>query len=111
MEFLSVTRHRLNLHLYWNSLKVDFNYGNYIFHLSFHLTTLESHLHTTIYVPESGLEPSDKYEILEEHNKLRQAVAQGLIPGQPGAENMLEMVSQRLLIFEWSGHGFFVLLL
>ncbi|XP_039444143.1 CRISP/Allergen/PR-1 [Culex pipiens pallens] len=39
----------------------------------------------------SGLEPSDKYEILEEHNKLRQAVAQGLIPGQPGAENMLEM--------------------
>ncbi|XP_058811260.1 scoloptoxin SSD558 [Topomyia yanbarensis] len=39
----------------------------------------------------SGLEPSDKYDILEEHNKLRQAVAQGLIPGQPGAENMLEM--------------------
>lgn len=60
----------------------------------------ETHPHTTTYVPESGLEPSDKYEILEEHNKLRQAVAQGLIPGQPGAENMLEMVSQRLLIFE-----------
>ncbi|XP_062536632.1 CRISP/Allergen/PR-1-like [Armigeres subalbatus] len=39
----------------------------------------------------SGLAPTDKYDILEEHNKLRQAVAQGLIPGQPGAENMLEM--------------------
>ncbi|XP_055586464.1 protein lon-1-like [Uranotaenia lowii] len=39
----------------------------------------------------SGLDPSDKYDILEEHNKLRQAVAKGLIPGQPGAENMLEM--------------------
>ncbi|XP_029717918.2 scoloptoxin SSD552 [Aedes albopictus] len=39
----------------------------------------------------SGLGPTDKYDILEEHNKLRQAVAQGLIPGQPGAENMLEM--------------------
>lgn len=39
----------------------------------------------------SGLGPSDKYDILEEHNKLRQSVAQGLIPGQPGAENMLEM--------------------
>ncbi|XP_055617985.1 venom allergen 5 [Toxorhynchites rutilus septentrionalis] len=39
----------------------------------------------------SGLGPSDKYNILEEHNKLRQAVAQGLIPGQPAAENMLEM--------------------
>ncbi|XP_067618187.1 uncharacterized protein [Eurosta solidaginis] len=40
----------------------------------------------------SGLSPGERDIILYEHNKLRQLVAQGRYPGQPGAENMREIV-------------------
>lgn len=35
----------------------------------------------------------EKQIILDEHNRLRQLVALGQIHGQPGAANMMEMVS------------------
>ncbi|XP_054726633.1 CRISP/Allergen/PR-1 isoform X1 [Anastrepha obliqua] len=40
----------------------------------------------------SGLSPGEREIILHEHNKLRQLVATGRYPGQPGAENMREIV-------------------
>lgn len=40
----------------------------------------------------SGISAYEKNQILESHNRLRQTVAQGRIPGQPAAENMQEMV-------------------
>lgn len=39
----------------------------------------------------TGITESDKIEILEAHNRLRSQVAQGQVPGQPGAQNMREM--------------------
>ncbi|XP_055376519.1 cysteine-rich venom protein kaouthin-2 [Condylostylus longicornis] len=41
---------------------------------------------------ENGVTEADKSIILQEHNKLRASVAMGRVPGQPGAENMREMV-------------------
>ncbi|XP_063703640.1 venom allergen 5-like isoform X2 [Culicoides brevitarsis] len=38
-----------------------------------------------------GLSEEEKYEILREHNMLRQQVAMGQVSGQPGASNMQEM--------------------
>lgn len=38
-----------------------------------------------------GLSEDEKYDILREHNMLRQQVAMGQISGQPGATNMQEM--------------------
>uniref|UniRef100_A0A0K8UYG2 Venom allergen 5.02 n=2 Tax=Bactrocera latifrons TaxID=174628 RepID=A0A0K8UYG2_BACLA len=40
----------------------------------------------------SGLSNGEREIILHEHNKLRQLVATGRYPGQPGAENMREIV-------------------
>ncbi|XP_012159173.2 CRISP/Allergen/PR-1, partial [Ceratitis capitata] len=40
----------------------------------------------------SGLSTGERDIILHEHNKLRQLVATGRYPGQPGAENMREIV-------------------
>ncbi|XP_036324509.1 cysteine-rich secretory protein LCCL domain-containing 2 isoform X1 [Rhagoletis pomonella] len=40
----------------------------------------------------SGLSSGEREIILHEHNKLRQLVATGRYPGQPGAENMREIV-------------------
>lgn len=40
----------------------------------------------------SGLSGGEREIILHEHNKLRQLVATGRYPGQPGAENMREIV-------------------
>lgn len=39
----------------------------------------------------TGITEADKHEILEAHNRLRSQVAQGQVPGQPGAQNMREM--------------------
>ena len=39
-----------------------------------------------------GLSCSDREQILDAHNRARQSVALGRVPGQPGASNMLEMV-------------------
>lgn len=39
----------------------------------------------------TGITESEKYEILEAHNRLRSQVAQGQVPGQPSAQNMREM--------------------
>lgn len=41
-----------------------------------------------------GLTCEEKQTILDEHNRLRQLVALGQIRGQPGAANMMEMVSE-----------------
>lgn len=41
----------------------------------------------------NGLTCQDKQIIVEEHNRLREWVAQGEIEGQPAAENMMEMVN------------------
>lgn len=43
-------------------------------------------------VIQSGITPQEKATILEAHNRLRSAVAMGLQPGQPGAQNMKEIV-------------------
>lgn len=40
----------------------------------------------------TGITQAQKYEILEAHNRLRSQVAQGRVSGQPGAQNMREMV-------------------
>lgn len=40
----------------------------------------------------TGITQSQKAEILEAHNRLRASVANGQVPGQPGAQNMREMV-------------------
>lgn len=40
----------------------------------------------------SGISQQDKKAILASHNKLRQTVAQGKVPRQPGAKNMQEMI-------------------
>lgn len=40
----------------------------------------------------TGITQAQKYEILEAHNRLRSQVAQGRVAGQPGAQNMREMV-------------------
>ncbi|TDG48396.1 hypothetical protein AWZ03_005141 [Drosophila navojoa] len=40
----------------------------------------------------SGITAEEKSIILQEHNRLRQLVATGRYPGQPGAENMREIV-------------------
>ncbi|KAH8273126.1 hypothetical protein KR018_005926, partial [Drosophila ironensis] len=40
----------------------------------------------------SGITAEEKSIILQEHNRLRQIVATGRYPGQPGAENMREIV-------------------
>lgn len=40
-----------------------------------------------------GISCEEKQIILDEHNRLRQLVALGQIHGQPGAANMMEMVS------------------
>lgn len=40
----------------------------------------------------TGITAAQKAEILEAHNFLRSQVAQGQVPGQPGAQNMREMV-------------------
>jgi len=40
----------------------------------------------------TGITSAQKAEILEAHNRLRSQVAQGQISGQPGAQNMREMV-------------------
>jgi len=40
----------------------------------------------------SGITEQEKEIILQEHNRLRQMVATGRYPGQPGAENMREIV-------------------
>jgi len=39
----------------------------------------------------AGISEQERYEILREHNELRQQVAMGQISGQPGAANMQEM--------------------
>lgn len=40
----------------------------------------------------SGISSEERSIILQEHNRLRQLVATGRYPGQPGAENMREIV-------------------
>lgn len=40
----------------------------------------------------SGITAIDKEQILQSHNEFRQSIANGKVNGQPGAENMLEMV-------------------
>ncbi len=40
-----------------------------------------------------GVSCADKQIILDTHNRLRQSVALGRVAGQPGAANMMEMVS------------------
>ena len=40
----------------------------------------------------SGVTEDEKSIILREHNRLRATVAMGRVPGQPGAENMREIV-------------------
>lgn len=40
----------------------------------------------------SGITAEERSIILQEHNRLRQIVATGRYPGQPGAENMREIV-------------------
>jgi len=46
-----------------------------------------------------GISCEEKQIILDEHNRLRQLVALGQIHGQPGAANMMEMVSCVLFHF------------
>lgn len=41
-----------------------------------------------------GVSCADKQVILDTHNRLRQSVALGRVAGQPGAANMMEMVSE-----------------
>lgn len=43
-----------------------------------------------------GISCEEKQIILDEHNRLRQLVALGQIHGQPGAANMMEMVSRHV---------------
>lgn len=38
-----------------------------------------------------GVTEGDKNMILEYHNRMRQAVAMGTVPGQPAAANMMEL--------------------
>lgn len=40
----------------------------------------------------TGITQAQKAEILEAHNRLRAQVANGQVPGQPGAQNMRELV-------------------
>lgn len=40
----------------------------------------------------TGITQAQKAEILDAHNRLRATVANGQVPGQPGAQNMREMV-------------------
>jgi hypothetical protein len=48
-------------------------------------------IHLFIY-SETGITSAEQTELLDEHNRLRQLVALGKVYGQPGAENMQEMV-------------------
>jgi hypothetical protein len=47
----------------------------------------------TVVTGSGGLSCADRQVILEAHNKARQSVALGRVPGQPAASKMLEMVS------------------
>jgi hypothetical protein len=47
----------------------------------------------TVVTGSGGLSCTDRQAILEAHNKARQSVALGRVPGQPAASKMLEMVS------------------
>lgn len=44
-----------------------------------------------------GVGCADKQAILDTHNRLRQSVALGRVAGQPGAANMMEMVSRHVI--------------
>lgn len=50
----------------------------------------------------TGIQPDEKTQILETHNRLRSSVAQGRVPNQPGAENMREMVILKIEDSNWS---------
>uniref|UniRef100_A0A1A9WYF9 SCP domain-containing protein n=1 Tax=Glossina brevipalpis TaxID=37001 RepID=A0A1A9WYF9_9MUSC len=49
-------------------------------------------LHNILCSSPTGITEQEKQIILQEHNRLRQQVATGRYPGQPGAENMREIV-------------------
>lgn len=66
-------------------------------YLIYHIITFGSYS-----LIESGITPQEKATILEAHNRLRSAVAMGLQPGQPGAQNMKEIVSLYFILFIFS---------
>jgi hypothetical protein len=66
--------------------------GNKVQYLFCHFSKRKSK--QNIVAGSGGLSCMDRQVILETHNKARQNVALGRVPGQPGASNMLEMVSE-----------------
>jgi hypothetical protein len=48
-----------------------------------------------LYIGSGALSCDDKLEIVKLHNELRQNVSLGRVPGQPWAQNMAQMVSQK----------------
>lgn len=54
--------------------------------------TLLIYANLDLIISASGITAEERSIILQEHNRLRQIVATGRYPGQPGAENMREIV-------------------